>query len=108
MRAYGVTVRRAGALATPEALATMVTVPGASPVASPLPSMVAVPEKLQDQLKMAPVMALPLASSAVAANCWVAFTATEADIGEMETDTMGCETVSVAAVLVTLPVEAVI
>jgi hypothetical protein len=36
IRDYGVTVSVAGVLITPEALATMVTVPGATPVASPL------------------------------------------------------------------------
>ena len=66
IRDYGVTVSVASGLITPEALATMVTVPGATPVATPLLSMVAIPEKLQAQANVTPGMALPLASRAAA------------------------------------------
>ena len=107
IRDYGVTVSVAGVLITPEALATMVTVPGATPVASPLLSMVAVPEKLQAQANVTPGMALPLASMAVAVNSWVAFTAIVAVRGETVMDAMGCATVSVAGALVTPDAEAV-
>jgi hypothetical protein len=86
----------------------MVTVPGATPVTSPLPSMVAVPEKLQAQLNVNPGIALPLASTAAAVNGWVAFTAIVAVRGEMVMVAMGCVTVSVAAALVTPDAEAVI
>jgi hypothetical protein len=98
----------AAGLVTPEALAKMVTAPGATPAASPLLSMVAVPEKLQAQLKITPGIAMPLASTAAAVNCWVAFTAIVAVCGEMVMDAMGCATVSVAGALVTPDAEAVI
>ena len=102
------TVTVASGLVTPEALARMVTVPGATPVTSPLLSMVAVPEKLQAQVKITPVTGLPLASTAAAVNCRVAFTAIVAVDGEMVMDAMGCVTVSVAGALVTPDAEAVI
>lgn len=86
---YGVTVSVAGVLFTPEALATMVTVPGETPVASPLPSMVAIPEKLIAQVNVTPLTVLPLASNAVAANCWVPFTAIVAVPGAMVMDAIG-------------------
>ncbi len=98
----------ASGLVTPEAVAKIVTVPGATPVATPLLSMVAVPEKLQAQVNITPGMALPLASTAAAVNCWVAFTAIVAVGGEMVMEAMGCVTVSVAGALVTPDAEAVI
>lgn len=86
----------------------MLTVPGATPLASPLGSMVAITEELQAQLKVTPVTALPLASTAAAVNCWVAFTAIVAVGGAMVMEAMGCVTVSVAGALVTPDAEAVI
>ena len=68
--------------------------------------MVAIPEKLQAQAKVTPVTALPLASTAAAVNCWVAFTAIVAVGGEMVMDAMGCVTVSVAGALVTRALDA--
>ena len=65
---YGVTVNVAGWLWKFPELATIVTVPGATPFANPLLSMVAVPEKLQNQVKVAFVTGLPCPSSAVAVN----------------------------------------
>ena len=91
----------ADGLVTPEALAKMLTAPGATPVTSPLLSMVAITEELQAQAKMTPGMALPLASTAAAVNCFVPFTAIVAVGGEMVMDAMGCVTVSVAGALVT-------
>ena len=108
IRDYGVTVRVAAGLVTPEALAKMLTVPGATPVVSPLPSMVAVPEKLQAQVNVTPATALPLASTAAAVNCFVPFTAIVAVGGEMVMDAMDCVTGSVAGALVTPDAEAVI
>lgn len=93
-------------LVIPPALATIVTVPGPTPVASPLPSMVAVPEKLQAQENVTPLTALPLASTAEAVNCCVPFTAMEAVRGEMVMDAIGCDTVSVEAALVITVLEA--
>jgi hypothetical protein len=92
----------ADGLVTPEALAKMLTGPGATPVASPLLSMVAVPEKLQAHANVTPVTALPLASTAAAVNCCVPFTAIVAVRGEMVMDAMGWVTVSVAGALVTM------
>ena len=83
------TVSVASGLVTPEALAEMKTVPGAWPVASPLPSIVAITEELLAQVKVTPVTALPLASTAAAVNCWVALTAIVAVGGEMVMDAMG-------------------
>ena len=84
----------------------MKTGPGLTPVTSPLLSMVAITEELQAQLKVTPVTALPLASTAAAVNCWVAFTAIVAVCGEMVMDAMGCATVSVAGALVTTALDA--
>ena len=86
----------------------MKTGPGLTPVTSPLLSTVAITEELQAQLKVTPVTALPLASTAAAVNCWVAFTAIVAVCGEMVMEAMGCVTVSVAGALVTPDAEAVI
>ena len=78
-----------GPLTTPEALATMVTVPGATPVATPLPSIVAVPEKLHAHENTTPGMTFPVASKAVAVNCCVPFTAIVADRGSTVIDATG-------------------
>ena len=97
-----------GALVTPAALATMVTVPGATPVTSPPALMVATPAKLEAQLNVTPEMAFPLASTAVAENCCVAPTAMVAVRGETLMAARRGTTVRVAGALVTLAAEAVI
>jgi hypothetical protein len=97
-----------GALVNPEALATMVTVPGETPVATPLLSIVAVPEKLHAHENTTPEMVLPLTSKAVAVNGCVAFTAMLVVRGETMIDAIGWVTVSVEGALVTPLVEAVI
>jgi hypothetical protein len=78
----------------------MVTVPGDTPVARPFLSIVATPEKLQNQEMATPVTGLPEASNGVAVNCLVPLTATEDDIGEMVMLATLVVTVSVAALLV--------
>jgi hypothetical protein len=90
------------------ALATIVTVPGDIPVARPLVSIVATPEKLQNQEIVTPVTGLPLESKAVAVIWRVALTATDVDIGEILILATLDVTVSVAALLVIPPDDAVI
>ena len=102
------TVSVAGWLFTEPALAMMVTVPGATPVASPLASMVAVPEKLQNQAKVTFGTGFPLASIATAENCCVLPTATVVDIGEITTLAIRVVTVKVTALLVMFEAAAVI
>jgi hypothetical protein len=103
-----VTVNAAGWLVTDPALATMVTVPGETPVTRPLLSMVATPAKLLNHEMAIPGTGLPEESKAVAVNCCVLFTATELDIGEIVTVATFVVTVNVTALLVTLPPVAVI
>lgn len=97
-----------GALETPPAVAMMVTVPCATPVAKPLLLMVATEALLQNQAMLAPGTGLPLPSCAVAVNCCVPFTAMVADRGETTTLATAGVTVSVAGLLATPEAVAVI
>lgn len=97
-----------GALETPPAVAMMVTVPCATPVAKPLLLMVATEALLQNQAMLAPGTGLPLLSCAVAVNCCVPFTAMVADRGETTTLATAGVTVSVAGLLATPEAVAVI
>ncbi len=90
------------------ALATIVTVPGATPVTSPLLSMVATPAKLQNQLMLTPETGLPEESNAVAVYCCVPPTLIDEDIGEMEMLATLAVTVNVTGALVTPAAVAVI
>lgn len=85
-----VTVRVTGALVMPPAVAAILVVPAATPVASPVVLIVAVAALLLDHVKLALFTALPLESFAVAVNCAVPATVTEGDVGE--TVTLATET----------------
>ena len=98
----------AAGLVTPPDVAVMMTVPGETAVTSPVLLMVATPEKLLDQLKMAPLMAFPFESVAEAMNCLVSPTLMLAVMGEMETEATTGVTVRVTGELVTPDPEAVI
>ena len=63
------TVRTAAALVTPEALAVMLLLPAATPVAKPELLIVATLVLLEAQVNVTPLIGLPLASLAVAVNC---------------------------------------
>ena len=102
------TVKAAGWLLTFPTLATMVTVPGETPVTNPVLSIVAIGAKLQNQAIGAVVIGLPEESTAVAVNCFVPPTATLVDIGEIVTVATRCVTVSVAVLLVIPEAAAVI
>jgi hypothetical protein len=66
----GVTVSVSGALVTPCAAAVICVVPADTPVARPVDElMVATPVALLAQVKVTPLMVLPLLSFAVAVNC---------------------------------------
>jgi len=72
----GVTVRVTGALVIPFADAVICVVPGSKPMAKPLPALtVATLGVLLAQLKVAPMMMLPLLSCATAVICSVPLTA---------------------------------
>jgi len=72
----GVTVRVTGALVIPFADAVICVVPGSRPITDPLPALiVATLGVLLAQLKVAPLMMLPLPSFAVAVSCSVPLTA---------------------------------
>jgi hypothetical protein len=69
----------------PPAVAAILVVPAATPVASPVLLIVAVAVLLLDHVKLALFTALPLESFAVAVNCAVPATVTEGDVGETVT-----------------------
>jgi hypothetical protein len=105
--AYGVTFSVAIGLLTPPMLAVTSTVPGEMPVAFPLVSMLATPEKLIDQLKTALPMLLPFTSLAVAVNCCCSPTLIATLIGVIDTDPTVGNTVRLTAGLATPLVVAV-
>jgi hypothetical protein len=72
-------------LVVPPAVAAILVVPAATPVASPVPLIVAVAVLLLDHVKLALFTALPLESFAVAVNCAVPATVTEDEVGETVT-----------------------
>jgi hypothetical protein len=75
-RKPGVTVSVTGALVVPFAEAVICVVPGSKPIARPLPALiVATLGALLTQLKVAPMMMLPLLSCATAVICSVPLTA---------------------------------
>ena len=65
----GVTVKLTGLLLTPPAVAVMVVLPGRSPVAKPLLSILANVGLLVFHVTVAPEITFPVASFAVATNC---------------------------------------
>lgn len=99
--AYGVMLSVAIGLLTPPMLAVTSTVPGEMPVAFPLVSMLATPEKLLDQLKTALAMLFPFMSLAVAVNCCCSPILMVTLIGVIDTDPTVGNTVRLTAGLAT-------
>ena len=66
----GVTVRLAGLLFTTPAVAVMVDPPARIPIANPLLSILATAGLLVFHVNVAPEITFPVASFAVATNCW--------------------------------------
>jgi hypothetical protein len=89
-------------------LAVTSTVPGEMPVAVPLLSMLATPEKLIDHVKTALAMVLPFASLAVAEKCCCSPTLIATLTGAIDTDPTFGNTVRFTAGLVTPLFDAVI
>jgi hypothetical protein len=89
-------------------LAVTSTVPGEMPVAVPLVSMLATPEKLLDQLKTALAMLLPFASLAVAVKCCCSPILMVTLVGAIDTEPTVGNTVRLTAGLVTPLFDAVI
>jgi hypothetical protein len=95
----------------PPALAEIVTLPGATPVTTPVADTVATDVLLDDQVNWTPGMALPLALRAVAVSVEVQATFTDANDGEIVTLAIGNWTVtdadalfpSIVAVMVAVP-----
>jgi len=86
----GVTVSVTAALVTLPSAAVIWVVPAATAVAFPLASTVATDGALLDHVKVWPVTVLPLASLAVAVNCWLPPTVMLGLAGATETlDTVG-------------------
>src|SRR5437879_8104749 len=105
--AHGVTFSVAMGLVTPPTLAVTSTVPTETPVAVPLLSMVATPEKLIDQLSTALAMLLPFTSVAVATKCCCWPTLIVALIGAIDTEATSGNTVRLTGGLVILLVVAI-
>src|SRR5713101_582099 len=82
----------------PSLLAVIVAAPAATPVTSPPPFTVAIPEALLDQAIARPVKGLPLASLGVALSCTVPPGWTLADAGLTDTDATGTSVPVIAAV----------
>jgi hypothetical protein len=89
-------------LVTPPTLAVTSAVPTETPVAVPVLSIVATPEKLTDQFKTAFAIVLPFTSVAVATKCCCWPTLIVALIGEIDTEATSGNTVRLTGGLVTV------